>query len=86
MTFAAVISDLDGVLVDSTAPTVRVWRAWGARHGLDGAALQAANHGRPARAVLAEHVRTAQLDAEAEWVARLRDRRYRRRRRPPRRR
>ena len=70
MHFAAVISDLDGVLVDSFAPTVRVWRAWGERHGLDGAALQAANHGRPARAVLAEHVSAADLDAEAEWLAR----------------
>ena len=70
MTFAAVISDLDGVLVDSVAPTVRVWRARGERHGLDGAALQAANHGRPARAVLADHVSGARLDAEAEWLAR----------------
>jgi sugar-phosphatase len=68
--FAAVISDLDGVLVDSGAPTVRVWRAWGERHGLDGAALQAANHGRPARAVIAEHVGSDQLDAESDWIAR----------------
>ena len=27
MRFAAVISDLDGVLVDSTAPTIRAWGA-----------------------------------------------------------
>jgi len=47
MTFAAVISDLDGVLVDSVAPTVRSWRLWGERHGLDGAAIQARNHGAP---------------------------------------
>jgi sugar-phosphatase len=70
VTFAAVISDLDGVLVDSTAPTVRSWRAWGERHGIDGEALQAANHGRPARAVIAEHVRPEQLDAETELLAR----------------
>ena len=69
MTFAAVISDLDGVLVDSSAPTVRSWRAWGERHGLDGEAIQAGNHGRPARAVLAEHVAPARLDAEAELLA-----------------
>jgi mannitol-1-/sugar-/sorbitol-6-phosphatase len=68
--FAAVISDLDGVLVDSTAPTVRVWRAWGERHGLDGAALQGANHGRPARAVIAEHLPSEQVDAETDWLAR----------------
>ena len=68
-TFAAVISDLDGVLVDSSAPTVRSWRAWGERHGLDGEALQAGNHGRPARAVIAEHVPPAQLDAETALLA-----------------
>jgi sugar-phosphatase len=67
--FAAVISDLDGVLVDSSAPTVRVWAAWGERHGLDGAALQGANHGRPARAVIAEHVSPDLVDAETEWLA-----------------
>ena len=70
MTFAAVISDLDGVLVDSVAPTVRSWRAWGERHGLDGVALQAANHGRPARAVIADHVSPERLDAESELLAR----------------
>jgi sugar-phosphatase len=70
MRFAAVISDLDGVLIDSSAPTVRCWRRWGERHGLDGEALQAANDGRPAREVLAEHVSPAELDAETEWLAR----------------
>ena len=70
MRFAAVISDLDGVLVDSAAPTVRSWRAWGERHGLDGVALQAANHGRPGRAVIAAHVSPALLDAETEWLER----------------
>ena len=67
--FAAVISDLDGVLVDSSAPTVRSWRAWGERHGLDGEAIQAGNHGRPARAVIAEHVAPSQLDEEAAMLA-----------------
>jgi len=69
MPFAAFISDLDGVLIDSSAPTVRVWAAWGARHGLDGAAIQAANHGRPGRAVIAEHVRPELVDGETEWLA-----------------
>ena len=65
MTFAAVISDLDGVLVDSRAATRRTWAVWGERHGLDGAAIQAANHGRPARDVVAEHVAPEIVDAEA---------------------
>ena len=64
MTFAAVISDLDGVLVDSRAATSRTWAVWGERHGLDGAAIQAANHGRPARDVVAEHVPPELVDAE----------------------
>ena len=67
-TFVAVISDLDGVLVDSSAPTVRSWAKWGDRHGLDGAAIQAGNHGRPARAVLAEHVPPHHLDADADFL------------------
>jgi sugar-phosphatase len=65
MTFAAVISDLDGVLVDSAAATSRAWAAWGERHGVDGAAIQAANHGRPARDVVAEWVAPELVDAEA---------------------
>jgi mannitol-1-/sugar-/sorbitol-6-phosphatase len=68
MTFAAVISDLDGVLVDSAAATTRAWARWGARHGLDGAAIQSANHGRPARDVVAEHVAPEAVGAEAAFV------------------
>jgi len=68
VSFAAVISDLDGVLVGSAAATSRAWAAWGARHGLDGAALQAANHGRPARELVAEHVPAGELDAEAGFL------------------
>jgi sugar-phosphatase len=68
MSFAAVISDLDGVLVDSAAATSRAWARWGARHGLDGAAIQAGNHGRPARDVVAEHVRAHTLEDEAAFL------------------
>ena len=56
------------MLVDSVAATSRAWAAWGARHGLDGAAIQAGNHGRPARAVVAEHVPPHALDAEAAFL------------------
>jgi len=68
MTFAAVISDLDGVLVDSAAATSRAWAVWGARRGIDGAGIQAVNHGRPARDVVAEHVPASALDAEAAFL------------------
>ena len=70
-TFAAVISDLDGVLVDSMAATSRAWAAWGARHGLDGAAIQAANHGKPAADVVAQHVPRERLAEEAAVLERL---------------
>jgi sugar-phosphatase len=66
MTFVAVISDLDGVLVDSRAATRRAWSVWAEPLGLDGAAIQAANHGRPARDVVAEHVAPERVDAEDE--------------------
>src|SRR5215212_12167029 len=50
------------------AATARAWARWGARHGLDGAAIQAANHGRPAREVVAAHVVPERLDAEAAYL------------------
>ena len=69
--FAAVISDLDGVLVDSMAATARAWAAWGDRHGLDGVAIQAANHGKPAGAVVAAFVPPERLAEEAAILERL---------------
>jgi mannitol-1-/sugar-/sorbitol-6-phosphatase len=63
----AVLSDLDGVLVDSESSTRRGWRAWAARHGLDGDAVLAGIQGRStaeAVAAIAPH-----LDAAAEGVA-----------------
>jgi mannitol-1-/sugar-/sorbitol-6-phosphatase len=68
MTFAAVISDFDGVLADSSASIRRAWARWGERHGIDGAAIQAANHGRPSRDVVAEHVAPELVAAESAWV------------------
>jgi mannitol-1-/sugar-/sorbitol-6-phosphatase len=59
-----VLSDLDGVLVDSTPAVVRTWERWGRRLGIDGAAVVAANHGRPARDVLAQFFAGEELDAE----------------------
>ena len=45
-----VLSDLDGVLVDSHASIMRAWRAWGRRHGI---AIDAVEQGRPSGAVVA---------------------------------
>jgi mannitol-1-/sugar-/sorbitol-6-phosphatase len=64
-----VIADMDGVLLDSSGPTTRSWRAWGVRRGVDGEAIQAANHGRPVGAVLAEHVPAIELEGEVEFLS-----------------
>jgi sugar-phosphatase len=48
-----VLSDLDGVLVDSQASIMRAWRSWGRRHGLERAAVEAVEHGRPSGEIVA---------------------------------
>lgn len=60
----AVLFDLDGVLVDSTALVVRTWSEWAARRGLDEEYLLEIAHGR--RAVEIVRHMTPELDAEAE--------------------
>ena len=42
---AAILFDLDGVLVDSTGAVDREWRAWARRKGVDGDAVMAIAHG-----------------------------------------
>jgi sugar-phosphatase len=42
----AVLSDLDGVLVDSTGSTTRAWRSFAERNGLDPEVILAEMHGR----------------------------------------
>ncbi|HEY2014899.1 MAG TPA: hypothetical protein VGH38_15435, partial [Bryobacteraceae bacterium] len=43
----AVLCDMDGTLVDSTAAVERQWKRWAARHGLDAGPILAVSHGRP---------------------------------------
>jgi mannitol-1-/sugar-/sorbitol-6-phosphatase len=59
-----VLSDLDGVLVDSHASIMRAWRSWGAAHGLDAAVVEAVEQGRPSGEVIT--ALTPGLDAAAE--------------------
>jgi mannitol-1-/sugar-/sorbitol-6-phosphatase len=49
----AILSDLDGVLVDSHASIMRSWRWWGARHGVEADVIAAIEHGRPSGEVIA---------------------------------
>jgi sugar-phosphatase len=46
--YAAVLSDLDGTLVDSEAPVRRAWSAFAHRHGLDPEPVVRFAQGRPA--------------------------------------
>jgi sugar-phosphatase len=49
--FDAVLFDLDGVLVDSTASVTRSWGRWAIEHDVSAKALQE-NHGQPAQALV----------------------------------
>ena len=60
----AILSDLDGVLVDSQAAIMRAWRSWGAKNGVAGEAIEAIPHGRPSREVIA--MLAPHLDPAAE--------------------
>jgi sugar-phosphatase len=64
----AVLFDLDGVLLDSTADVERQWRDWASRRGLDPAPFLRVCHGR--RALETIRMAAPGLDAEAE-VARF---------------
>ena len=71
MTFAAVLSDLDGVLVDSGDAVERVWREWAVERGLDPDDVGRASHGVPGRQVIERVAPELDAVAEAERVDRL---------------
>ena len=60
----AVIFDIDGVLVDSTALVERHWQEWAAQHGLDFAAIMQVAHGMPTSETM--QLVAPHLDIEAE--------------------
>jgi len=60
----AILSDLDGVLVDSHASIMRAWRWWGAAHGVAAEAIESVQQGRPSGEVIA--ALAPGLDAGAE--------------------
>ncbi len=63
----AVLSDMDGVLVDSWTAIERTWRSFAERHGLDAEVVLDASHGRPTIDVI--RAVAPHLDAEAEAAA-----------------
>ena len=68
MRFAAILCDLDGVLVDSGDAVEAVWRDWAAGQGLDAEAVARASHGVPSREVIAAVAPHLDAAAEAERV------------------
>jgi sugar-phosphatase len=70
VSFAAILSDLDGVLVDTGDDVERVWRGWAAARGLDPETVARASHGVPSRQVIAQ-VAPELGPEEAERVDRL---------------
>jgi len=61
---AAVLFDLDGVLVESKEATERVWLQWASRNGIEADALRLAMHG--VRSVEVVRALRPDLDAAAE--------------------
>ncbi|HEV2285177.1 MAG TPA: HAD-IA family hydrolase [Steroidobacteraceae bacterium] len=69
--FAALLFDMDGTVLNSIEATERVWARWAARHGLDVHALLRNSHGRRALDTVL-HLGIPGLDAEAEAAEVLR--------------
>ncbi len=64
----AILFDLDGTLVDSTASVERCWRRWTERAGLDFEQVMAIAHGRPAAESLKIVAPHLSLVEEAAWL------------------
>lgn len=66
---AALLFDMDGTLVDSTAVSERVWRAWAAGAGVDPDAVLAYSHGRRTLDTTRRFAATdEQAIAAAAWI------------------
>jgi sugar-phosphatase len=64
----ALLVDLDGTLVDSTAPVRRTWSAFASRHGLDPEDVFWFAQGRPSRETIRRLAPHADQDREAATV------------------
>jgi len=69
--FAAILCDLDGVLVDSGAAVESVWREWAETQGLDADAVAHASHGVPTREVIASVAPHLPAAEEAERLEKV---------------
>lgn len=68
----AVLLDLDGTLVDSTAAITRSWATWALEHGVTRAAFdQVHSHGRPSGAIVTDLLPPDRLEAATSRIEQL---------------
>jgi sugar-phosphatase len=67
---AALLFDLDGVLINSTPAVARVWRRWAIEHGFNPDEVVAHAHGRPSLTTVREYLPNADHEAENREVER----------------
>jgi sugar-phosphatase len=67
---AALLFDLDGVLISSTPAVARVWRRWALEHGFNPEEVIARAHGRPSITTVREYLPNANHEAENREVER----------------
>lgn len=67
---AALLFDMDGVLINSTPAVTRVWRRWALEHGFNSEEVVARAHGRPSLTTVREYLPNADHEAENREVER----------------
>jgi mannitol-1-/sugar-/sorbitol-6-phosphatase len=67
---AALLFDLDGVLINSTPAVARVWHRWALEHGFNPEEVIARAHGRPSLTTVREYLPNADHEAENHEVER----------------
>jgi len=67
---AALLFDLDGVLINSTPAVARVWRRWAVEHGFNPEEVVARAHGRPSLTTVREYLPNADHVVENREVER----------------
>src|SRR5580658_9521855 len=67
---AALLFDMDGVLINSTPAVARVWRRWAIEHGFNPGEVVARAHGRPSLTTVREYLPNADHEAENREVER----------------
>ena len=67
---AALLFDLDGVLINSTPAVSRVWRKWAIEHGFNPEEVVAQAHGRPSLTTIREYLPNANHEVENREVER----------------